>query len=147
MLKERARRYLVCEMGNADSEKEWQLTGWTAAEGSGLKRHRGPGKKPATIKYLGHFYPHFNYGFLVFRLAEAATADGVQLSLAGRPIPIPDELAAGGAQSVWQIPFPASMISGTSTLEIAVNAPKWQIADMALVGDVIRDIHLARLDG
>ncbi|MBT6154698.1 MAG: DUF1501 domain-containing protein [Planctomycetaceae bacterium] len=147
MLKERARRYIVCEFGNADSEKEWQLTGWTAAEGRGLKRHRRPGKKPATVKYLGHFYPHFNYGFLVFRLAEAATADGVQLSLAGRPIPIPDELAAGGAKSVWQIPFPPSMISGTKTMEITVEAPKWQIADMALVGDVIRDIHLARLDG
>ena len=71
----------------------------------------------------------------------------MQLSLAGRPIPIPDELAAGGAKSVWQIPFPPSMISGTKTMEITVEAPKWQIADMALVGDVIRDIHLARLDG
>jgi hypothetical protein len=68
------------------------------------------------------------------------------LSLAGRPIPISDELVNAGAQTVWQIPFPPSMISATSTLEITVEAPKWQVADMALVGDAIRGIHLAQLD-
>jgi hypothetical protein len=145
LLRERGGRYLCCEIGNLDSEKEWKLTGWSDPAGGGLTRHRALGKQPATIQFTGRFHNHFDYSHLVLRVAKPQAIAGVKLSLNGREIPIPEELAADAPAALWQIPFPAGMIAATSTFQLQIEAPNWPVTDLALVGAPIRDLHLHRL--
>ena len=90
MLRERGRRFLCCELGNANQLPEWKLSGWSAIQGNGRTPYRTAAT--GTIEYTELFYTHFAYGFLVFRLAEPSKIDRLSLSLDGKPIPIPDEL-------------------------------------------------------
>ena len=143
MLIERGRRFLSLDFGNPDSEKDWQLTGWGKPVGTGLGRYCALGPKPGSVKYLGVFYPHFNYGWLVFRLAEPRPIDVLKLWVDATPIPISAELRNAGAKHIWQIPFPDGLISSTKVWQLQVEAPGWQVTDMALVGDRIgqRDLR------
>jgi hypothetical protein len=145
MLRERGNRHLTCDLGDPDSESHWELTGWSEPAGEGTQRHRKSGESTAKIKYRDFFYKHFDYGYLVLRLAEPKSIDGVTLTLAGRAMPVSDELKTRGAQSVWQIPFPSGMIGGTSAFELSIDAANWSVTNIAVVGDEIRDLHLATL--
>ena len=160
MLKERGRRYLVCEFGYPESENQWELTGWTEirtgapsptgqasvhGDGSAGVYYRAPAGESAAVKYLGHFYPHFDYGYAVFRLAEARPIADVALSVGGRPVPVPQELIEQGAQRIWQVPFPRGLIAATKTFTLTVEADDWPLSAFALVGDRIRELHLSRL--
>jgi hypothetical protein len=146
MLRERGNRHLTCDVGNVDSEKQWTLTGWSKATGEGLTRCRRTGETSSSIKYNGFFYTHFDYGHLVFRLAEPRSIEGCELKLTGRVIPVPEELQQQGQQSVWQIPIPAGMVAGTKTFDLSVIAPDWPVTDFAIVGDQIRDLHLQQVE-
>lgn len=146
MLRERGNRFICLECGFSDSEQAWQVAGCGEPVGAGRTRPRGLSEQPASVKYLGHFYSHFDYGHLVLRLAEPQSLAGVKLSLSGRPLPIPDDLTAAAPRDVWQIPFPNGMIAATTQFELEVTAPGWKLAALALVGDEIRDLHLRTLD-
>jgi hypothetical protein len=146
MLRERGNRHLTCDLGNPDSEVNWKLTGWSEPSGEGLSRHRSTGEGTASIQYGGFFYKHFDYGYLVLRLAELRSIEGVKLTLAGRPIPIPESLLQAGRKSVWQVPFPPGMIGSTSTFDLGIEATNWPVTDIAVTGDEIRELHLRTLD-
>ena len=145
MLRERGNRHLTCDLGNPDSETNWKLTGWAEPTGTGLDRHRSTGEAPVSIEYGGFFYTHFDYGYLVLRLAEPRSIKGIKLTLMGRPIPIPDSLMQSGEKTVWQVPFPPGMIGGTSKFDLKIEAENWPVTDIAVVGDEIRDLHLRTL--
>lgn len=146
LLRERGNRHLVCDLGNPDSESQWELTGWSAPAGTGLARHRSTGEGAVSLKFGGFFYSHFDYGYLVIRTAVPQSLEGVQLTLSGRPLPIPDELRQQGPQTLWQIPFPPGMIKATSTFDLRIEAANWPVTDVAVVGDRIRDVHLRMLE-
>jgi len=142
MLKERARRYICCEFGNPDSEKEWELKAWSQPVGTGLERHRTVGKAASSIKYLGNFYGHFNYSHAVVRLAEPKKIDEVTFTVNGEEIAIPQELAESEAKTIWQIPFPQDYLKTAKSFEAKLSAPGWKVTSFALLGDRIRDMHL-----
>jgi hypothetical protein len=143
MLKERARRYICCEFGNLDGEKDWKLTGWSNPSGEEIDRNRVAGKTVSTIKYLGMFYGHFNYSHAVIRLAEPKMLDGVTFTVNATPIAIPQELLNSKAKIVWQIPFPQDFLKTAKSFEAKLFAPDWPVTSFALVGDAILDMHLA----
>lgn len=145
MLIERGNRHIHCDFGNADSEQEWELNGWAAPVGAGLERHRRIEQDSATLKYRGFFYGHFDYGYLVLRLAEPRSVSELSLSLNGRKIPVPEESKSAKAATIWQIPFPTGMIKATKTFELKIAASGWAITDLAVVGDRIHERHLARV--
>jgi hypothetical protein len=145
MLRERGNRFLTVDLGNPDSESKWKLSEFAEPAGKGLSRHRQLTEKPATVEYLGHFYTHFDYGWLVLHLAEPRPATELKLTLGSTPIPIPPELQSAGSRSIWQIPFPAGLISSTTKFVLQLQAPGWKIADIAVTGDEIREVHLAML--
>ena len=147
MLRERGNRHLTCDLGNPDSERDWGLTGWSEPVGAGVNRHRSTGKSVVSIEYSGFFYTHFDYGYLVLRLAEPRTISGVTLTLAGRRIPVADELQESGTRTVWQIPFPPGMVKATSKFNLKIEATDWPVTDIAVVGDEIRDLHLQTVPG
>ena len=146
MLRERGGRHITCDIGNLDEEKFWQLTGWSEPIGKGLSRHRRTGDAPAKVEFKGMFHKQFDYSHCVFRLAERQSLDGVTLSVSGRAIPIPEALIKQGQQTLWQIPFPAGMAKSISKFELTITALNWLVTDFAVVGDPIRDLHLAMLD-
>jgi hypothetical protein len=145
MLMQRGNRFLTCDFGNRASEKPWKVTNWSQPAGDGLNRSRRP-LKEATIKYLGHFYGHFDYGFLVLRLAKPHTLKPITISLNGRSIPIPNELLQQPASQVWQIPFPVGLIKSTKSYTLKIEAAGLAFTDLALVGERIEARHLRELD-
>jgi hypothetical protein len=146
MLIERGGRFLNVDLGNVDSEKLWELTNWSQPVGNGLSSHRALTDQHATAKYSGLFHSHFDYGWLVLRLAEPQPLSNFRkLTVGSTDIPLPAELLAAPATDLWQIPFPAGLISGTKTFEVKLTAPGWKVTDIALVGDRIRDLHLKLL--
>lgn len=146
MLRERGGRHIACDIGNPDEEKAWKLSGWSKPIGKGLARHRKVGDSPATITFSGMFHKQFDYSHCVFRLAEPRSLEGVALSISGRAISIPKELLEQGKQSLWQIPLPPGLATSISKFELTITAPNWRVTDFAVVGDPIRDLHLAMLD-
>ncbi|MFQ5733982.1 MAG: DUF1501 domain-containing protein [Planctomycetaceae bacterium] len=144
MLRERGRRFLCCELGNSNQLSEWKLAGWSAPQGTGLTAHR-TAKSAAAIEYTETFYAHFAYSHLVFRLAEPAKIDRLSLSLNGKPIPVPADLAKSKPTNLWHVPFPDGMIKATKHFRLRITCPGWQLCDVAIVGDRIRDIHVARI--
>ena len=142
MFKERGNRYLTVDFSNPDSEQDWELTGWSEPAGEGLAGHRQLGDATAVIKYKRFFYSHFDYGWLVLRLAEPQSIRGLKLELGGTAIPIPDELSQAAPGTIWQIPFPQGLISATKTFELKIQAAGWKITDLAVTGEQIRELHL-----
>ncbi|MDA0284487.1 MAG: DUF1501 domain-containing protein [Planctomycetota bacterium] len=145
MLRERGGRHITCDIGNPDEEASWKFTGWSRPIGEGLARHRRTGESPAVIAFTGMFHTQFNYSHCVFRLAEPLSLDGLSLTAGGRAIPIPEDLLKQGEQTLWQIPFPAGLATSSSKFELTITAPSWPVTDFAVVGDPIRDLHLAQL--
>lgn len=145
MLTERAKRYLELDLGNSDSEKLWEISGWGESVKSGTEQFREVSKTGCRIKYLGPFFSHFDYGYLALRLAEPKALDGLKLTVGGRTVPIPQELAKANADTLWQIPFPAKLIGSLKTLELQLEAPGWQVSDLVFVGEQIEPWHLSRL--
>jgi hypothetical protein len=137
MLRERGRRFLCCELGNANQLPEWKLSGWSAIQGTGKTRYRMA--STGTIEYTDLFYTHFAYGFLVFRLAEPAKIDRLSLSLNGKAIPIPEELVKSKPRTIWQVPFPESLSKAEKKFQLAVTCPGWKLCDVAVTGDEVRE--------
>lgn len=146
LLMERGRRHLTVDLGNPDSEVNWGLAGWSDPAGSGLQRYRQIGDQPATIQYQRMFYNHFDYGWLVFRLAEPMSLQGVKLTSGAKAIPIPDSLFQNKPGTIWQIPFPPGLVASIKTFEVSLQAPGWKVTDIAVVGDPILDVHLKLLN-
>ena len=143
MLRERGRRFLCCELGNANRLNEWKTAGFSKIQGSGDHKYRTT-VETGTVEYTEKFYSHFAYGFFVFRLATPAGIDGLKLSLNGKTIPIAESLQDAGQKSVWHVPFPESLSKSQSTFRLSITAPGWQLCDVAVTGDAIRDIFLKR---
>ena len=146
MLLERSNRHLSLDCGNSDSEQLWELTGFSTPTGKGLQRHRRIGDTSVTVKYLGHFYSHFAYSHLVFRLAEPKVVGEAKIVVRGQAVPIPDELASAAANTIWQIPFPEGLTASINSFELKIEAAGWGITDMALVGGKIEPWHLQKLE-
>ena len=142
MLKERGNRYLTVDLGNPDSEQYWEVSGWSEPAGTGLSRHRQLRAAPGVVKYKRFFYSHFDYGWLVLRLAEPQNIQGAKLTIGTTVIPIPEDLANAPPNTIWQLPFPPGLIAATNVFELRIQAPGWQVTDIALTGDAIRDLHL-----
>ena len=146
MLRERGGRHITCDIGNPDEEAAWKFTGWSEPTGKGLSRHRKTSDSPVTIAFGGMFHKQFVYSHCVFRLANPRSLEGVTLSASGRAIPIPDELLKQSEQTLWQIPFPPGLSSSSTKFELTITAPNWPVTDFAIVGDPIRDLHLATIN-
>ena len=146
MLFERARRYLVCEFGNAESEKEWTLTGWGEPVGNGTNQSRALGDKAATAQFVPYFFNHFDYGYLVIRLDKPQKLDELKLSINGKPVPLPEDLTNAAPQRLWQIPIPPAIVKSSTTFSFAVTAPNWNVTDFAVCGDHIREQFVARYE-
>ena len=151
MLRQRSNRHLSLECGNADSEKLWEIAGFSKPVGTGLDRYRQVNAKSANLKYLGVFYTHFDYTHVVLRLAESRSASDLKLTLRGRSIPIPDELAEAGPQRLWQVPIPQGDISAIpyplpKAFDLVITAPGWKLTGLAVVGEKIHRRHL-EIDG
>ena len=143
MLRERGSRHLNCEFGLDDGEQHWELKNWQAAMGDGLNRHRKiEAAETATLEYKGMYYGHFDYSHCVIRLAEAATLKDVQISVAGKELPLTAEMLRQPAQRVWQFALPAGLAKSISKLTISISAPHWAVTDFTIVGAEIRDLHL-----
>ena len=146
MLRERGGRHITCDIGNPDEEKEWKLTGWSEPIGAGSALHRVIEDAAATIAFNGMFHTQFEYSHCVFRLAEPRSLDSVSLTVSGRTIPIPEELLKQGEQTLWQIPFPPGLSTASSEFKLTISASGWPVTDIAIVGDPIRDLHLALVE-
>jgi hypothetical protein len=145
MLRIRGDRFITVALGNPDSEKSWKLTGFAEAFGIGPPRHRALGEGPALATYQGVFFAHFDYGWLVLRLAAPRPLAGVRLALSGTLLTVSDEVLAAGPRTLWQIPLPSGLILSKHALEISIEAPGWPLCDIAVTGDAIRDVHLEGL--
>jgi hypothetical protein len=147
MLRQRSNRHLSIECGNADSEKLWEIAGFSKPVGTGLDRYRQVDANGANLKYLGVFYTHFDYTHVVLRLAESRLASELKLTLRGRSIPIPDELADAGPRRLWQVPIPQGDISAipyplAKAFDLSITAPGWKLTGLAVVGEKIHRRHL-----
>ena len=145
MLRERGGRHITCNIGNPDEEETWKLTGWSDVAGEGLLRHRRTGNTPVTIAFGGLFHSQFEYSHCVFRLAEPRILEGVTLTASGRVISISNDLLNESKQAIWQIPFPQGLTGSMTKFELTITAPDWPVTDVAVVGDLIRDLHLAQV--
>ncbi|MFM8582901.1 MAG: DUF1501 domain-containing protein [Planctomycetaceae bacterium] len=145
LLRERGNRFLTVALGHPDSEARWELAGLGEPAGTGWSRHRPLSETAARVAYRGFYYNHFAYGWLVMRLAAPAVCAGVSVSVSGTPIAIPAELANQPPATVWQLPLPEGLMGQISRLEVVVKAPGWQLADVAVVGDPLKPVHLAGL--
>ncbi|MFN8855924.1 MAG: DUF1501 domain-containing protein [Planctomycetaceae bacterium] len=146
MLRERGNRFLTVAMGHAASEKQWELAGFSEPAGEGLSRHRTLGESPAQAKFKGFYYNHFDYGWLVIRLATPAPLAGTRLQIGTTVLPVAESIDGNTPRSVWQIPLPQGLMGSLSTLDISLTAPGWKVTDLAVVGDQIRDEHLQMLE-
>jgi hypothetical protein len=145
LLRERGNRFLTVALGHAESEKLWDVTGFSEPSGEGLTRHRTLGESAARVRFKGFYYNHFDYGWCVVRLASPAVLAGTRLQLGGTVVPYPAELDGEQPSSLWQIPLPRGLMGSLSSLEISLTAPGWQVTDLAVVGDPIRSEHLEML--
>jgi hypothetical protein len=145
MLRERGRRFLSLDFGYTASERQWELHGFSQAAGQGLATHRVTGAE-AAVKYRGYFYTHFNYGWLVLRLAEAALPGRLRLQIAGLSLELPPELANAGPSALWQVPIPSGMLSQTPVFELQIAYPGLKLASLALLGDKLLSVHHERLE-
>src|SRR5262249_28391101 len=145
MLRIRGDRFITVALGNSDSERSWKLTGFAEAIGVGPQRHRALGDGPALATYQGVFFAHFDYGWMVLRLAAPRSLAGVRLVLSGTVLSVPAELLAASPRMLWQIPLPPGLILSKHALEISIEAPGWPLCDIAVTGDAIRDVHLEGL--
>lgn len=145
ILRERGNRFIAVSLGCADSEKQWELAGFGDAQGEGLARHRPLGEQAATATYRGVYLGHFDYGWLVLRLASPRSLGGLRLSLSRTAIPIPDNLASAPPRTLWQIPLPPGLSMALSRVEASIQAPGWHVCDVAITGDELRHVHLAAL--
>jgi len=146
MLRERGNRFLTVALGQPDSEKSWEVTGFSEPAGEGLARHRSLGETPGRAKFKGFYYNHFDYGWLVIRLATPAPLAGTRLQIGSTVLALPDSINGTRPGSVWQIPLPQGLMGSLSTLDISLTAPGWQVTDLAVVGDQIREEHLQMLE-
>lgn len=142
-LRERGNRFLTVALGTAASEARWELVGLGEPAGEGLARHRPLSETPAKLTYRGFYYNHFAYGGLVLRLARPAVCAGVSVTVSGTPIPIPAELASQPARRLWQLPLSEGLTGAMSRLEVVIKAPGWELADVAVVGDLLQPVHWA----
>ncbi|MBI3863386.1 MAG: DUF1501 domain-containing protein [Planctomycetia bacterium] len=142
MLRGRGGRFLAVNLGNAASEKQWTLTAMGAPRGDGINRHRPLGEVPATFKYGGVYFSHFDYGWVVLRLAEPRIITGLQIWFNGSEVPVPEALLSSGQRTLWQVPIPAEARHATPDLTLKIHAPGWPLCDVAVTGDEIRDVHL-----
>ena len=147
MLRERGNRFLALELGFPASEGQWTISGFGELQGMERARHRPLGEQLARAIYGGVFLGHFDYGWLVLRLASARPAAGLRASLSGTPVPIPDALASAPPGTLWQIPLPVGLSLTTTKLDLTLQAPGWQICDIAITGDELHEVHVARLEG
>jgi hypothetical protein len=145
MLRERGNRFLTVALGHAESEKLWEVTGFSEPAGEGLARHRSLGEAPARVKFKGFYYNHFDYGWLIVRLAEPARLSGTRVQIGSTVIPIPEEVDGTQPAALWQISLPRGLMGSLSSLEISLIAPGWRVTDLAVVGDAIRPEHLQML--
>jgi hypothetical protein len=145
MLRERGGRFLAVDLGYPDSEKLWGLNGFGEPAGAGPGRHRPLDEQPAILKYRGVFLGHFDYAWLILRLAVPRPLAGVRLSLSGTALPISAELSSAAPRALWQFPLPPGLSLTTTKLEISLHAPGWQICNVAITGDELQEVHLAQL--
>jgi len=146
MLVQRSNRFLHLDCGNPPNEREWELVGWSEPTGVRDERYRVINEQGSSVRYLGLFHTHFDYGYLVFRLAEPADVGNVHLALRDQPIPVSREMKDAPPDTLWQIPFPNGMIAQLpfpekKAFDLAIRAPGWKVTDMALVGDRIEPWH------
>lgn len=142
MLRERGNRFLTVAMGLPESERRWELTGLGDPAGVDPNRYRPLGDAPARMRYLGFYYNHFDYGWLVIRLAEPQSLAGVKIAVGETPVPVSEDLLNGPPRTLWQIPFPPGLMGGLTALELRLTAPGWKPTDVAVVGDPVRELHL-----
>jgi hypothetical protein len=141
MLQQRGRRFLCCELANPAHQSEWKLTGWSGVLVKKIHVYRMPENK-ATVQYTESFFNHFDYRFLVLRLAESKSLSDVKISLGGKPVPISAEITKANATKLWQIPLPAGFVKSLKTFSLQIEAPELPMTEIALVGDLIRPLHL-----
>ncbi|MEO1999053.1 MAG: hypothetical protein ABGZ17_27720 [Planctomycetaceae bacterium] len=122
------------------------MTGWSDQEQADGIPFRETEDDPARLKYTGHYYPHFDFSHIAFRLTTPLTAEKLKLTLNGTPLPIKTTRDVGVEHTIWQIELPLGMIKGSKAFELAISAPGWRVRDFALLGDPIRDVHLAQLE-
>ena len=146
MLIHRGGRFVCCNFGSDAGEQEWKLTGWSQPNQKAGILFRETENDPALLKYSGHYYPHFDFSHIAFRLARPLTAKKLKLSLNGAPIPIKTTNTMASPRTVWQIELPLGMIKASKAFELAVGVKGWPLRDFALLGDPIRDLHLAQLE-
>ena len=142
MLRERGLRFLNLDIGNPESEKAWSLDGWSEVSGVGIDCGRSLQKSSATVTYHGLFYTHFDYRWLALRLNNRQTLAGVTLHVAGRKLPLSPSLFQSGERQLWQIPFPEGLIAVTSKFSLEIQAPRWFVTDIVLLGNRIENSHL-----
>ena len=148
MLKENGNRFLCLEPGNADNETHWAIKG--LAQPSTGKTGRSLGDAAATLAYKGIFWNHFDYTNVLIRWSSPTTLEGVSLSLAGKPVPIPKAPDSAEPTAIWQIPIPQGLVpsipNGPGKLVVSLTAPGRRLAGLAVTGDPVRDMVLARFD-
>lgn len=146
MLINRGGRFVCCNFGSDAGENEWKLTGWSPPNQNADISFRETEDDPALLKYTGHYYPHFDFSHIAFRLARPLTAEKLKLTLNGTLIPIKTAHAPATPRTIWQIELPLGMIKASKAFELAIGVKGWPVRDFALLGDPIRDLHLAQLE-
>ena len=100
------------------------------------------------MTYKGIFWNHFDYTSVLIRWSKPTTLQGVQLALAGKPVPIPKPLLAAKPSTIWQVNVPPGLVptipTGPGKLVISLTAPDRQLAGFAVTGDPVRDMVLQR---
>ncbi len=144
MLMQRGRRYLSLDFGDQVTEADWTLTDFESPQGEGSRRYRRL-MLSAALAYNGIFYKHFEYGFLALWLRQPRSLANVQITLDGKPIPLP-AATLENERDFWQIPFPAGMIATTSTCQLKFVADDpLELRGLAFVGDEIHPRFVAKL--
>ncbi|GAB4154083.1 MAG: hypothetical protein Tsb009_30620 [Planctomycetaceae bacterium] len=141
MLQQRGRRFLCCEVANPAHRSEWELNGWSEVQGLGKARYRVP-QSGANVQYTEVFTSHFDYRYVVLRLAKPHKLTDMKLSLGNRDVPLPAELRSSAARKLWHIPLPAGFVKPIKNLTIQLEASNLPVREIALVGDPIRPLHL-----
>lgn len=147
MLIQRGGRFLNVNLGNPDSEAKWEFSGWSGPAGAVGTRHRTLGDAPAGAKYDGVYNGGFDYAWLVVTLAKPQAVADAKIVLGTRTLAIPEELKKAEPAVVWQIPLPPGTSTAMKKLELQLHAPGWQVTDLTLTGDRIRDRHLRMVNG
>ena len=87
---------------------------------------------------------------MLIRWSGPTTLEGVSLSLAGKPVPIPKAPDSAKPAAVWQIPIPQGLVPSISTgpdkLVVSLTAPGRRLTGFAVTGDPVRDMVLERFD-